>query len=158
VRGDGFREVGRAFQLKDEGFVRWHGGGDGVEGGDAFRREARVPPGAGVEGLQFFQGERVDASRVRGDTLEGIVMKGDNRTVGGEAEIGLDGVGTLLPSEVERGEGVFRCVTGGSAVGDDAHGSYFMTERLMVEISSAVLCGAGNFATNCCIQRGCDPG
>ena len=53
------------------------------------------------------------------DPQRRIVMGGNNMSVTREAKIGLDGVGPLLPGELNRGERVLRRIPRGAAMSDD---------------------------------------
>jgi hypothetical protein len=90
-------------------------------------RVPRVEPRAGVQRPDLGEGQLRDRARpaageatpdVGGAAQRGVVDH-DGVAVLGELDVHLDQVGLQVGREVDGGEGVLRCVCGGSAVGDD---------------------------------------
>ncbi len=114
--GDDFRA---AFDLDIEFLSVRDGGGDFGEGWDAGVGELRGLPAADVELAELFEGAVLGNEFGAGGALGVGVVKADDFAVAGEVEIALDGIGVLIPSELEGRQGVFRGIVRGTTVGDD---------------------------------------
>ena len=123
--GDDF---GAAFDFDIDFFAMGDGGEDFADGGDAGVLENGGFVEADVELAELGKGGVFDDEFLVSVFFGVGIVDADDVLVLGEVKVGFDGIGVLLPSELEGGEGVFGCVVGGSSVSDDEGGG-FLSER-----------------------------
>ena len=76
---------------------------------------------AHIQSLQFGQSLLPHFFSYTARFASVVVMNDNDLAVFGELDINLDGVRLLLPCEMNCGEGVFRRIKGGAAMGDNFH-------------------------------------
>lgn len=114
----GIGHVGFDFEIEAEMEPGEKGEGF-VESGNALAGEGGIEPGAGVEFSDGGEGHLVEATAGVGGATDAGVVEENETAVGGDAEVGFDGVGAESGSETESGERVFRGVGGSAAMGDE---------------------------------------
>jgi hypothetical protein len=92
----------------------------GEGGNDAWLRPAGEL-GAGIQGLEFGEGEVGDRAGAIGGVVQRGIVKDDELVVGGELDVELDGLETEGNGVVEPGEGRFWCFALGAAMAVNAH-------------------------------------
>lgn len=126
ARGESFFKrsdhFGSGFDLDEDFLLLGNGGEDLCESGDAGAGEFLALPAADIKGLQLSEGGLGDGELFAGDFLGVFVVNADNVAVFGKLKVAFNGVGSLLPSEFECGQGVLGGIGRSSAVGDDEEG------------------------------------
>ena len=75
-------------------------------------------PGSRIHLLKLGERNGAERATVAGGTVEGGIVENHRHSVGSEANIELDGVGSLANREIERRKGVLRGMAGGAPVRD----------------------------------------
>jgi hypothetical protein len=124
---------GRDLELAVLGLVAVRHGLLGAQLLDLGQGEVAGEPIGGVDAVDLAGGLARREFRTVGDVgraAQHRLVTGDQHTVLGHHEVGLDEVGTQLDGELVAFEGVFREIPAGAAMGD--HGGSFAGQRLLL--------------------------
>ena len=125
------KDFGAALDFDEDFLSPWHGGEDLGDRRDAeafvfvaVPRAEGVINGLGlntahIELSQLLQGGVGDGELPPGEALRVLVVKTNDVPVLGQLEVGFDAIGTLLPGQLECGQGVFWSLCGRPPVGND---------------------------------------
>lgn len=115
----GRQNLDPALDLDQEALAFRHRREDIGEGRDLLADPCGPLPRSGVECLQFAQRLRGDWAIESGDPPRAGVVKNDNLSISRQPDVEFVGVRLLCPTQMERGERVFRCVVRSAAMTND---------------------------------------